>query len=156
MEEAGVDCSFYILYSNRLLLKYLSPRSQTTNTITPEVNSLLNLKAAEAAPPLLMPANIPSILASFLVISIASTWETSIVLSTRLASKILGTYSLGHLLMPGIDDSSVGWQPIILMSGFCSFKKIEVPIIVPVVPIALTKWVMLPLVSLHISGAVVL
>ena len=37
-----------------------------------------------------------------------------------------------------------------------SFKKVEVPIIVPVVPIADIKCVISPLVSLQISGPVVL
>ena len=81
----------------------------------PEDNSLASRMAAEAAPPLLIPAKMPSSLASFRVISVASACVTSIILSTLEGSKILGRYSTGHLLMPGMEDSSVGWQPIIWM-----------------------------------------
>lgn len=51
-------------YPNKSLLKYLSPLSQVINTMTPDVSSLARRIAAEAAPPLLMPANIPSTFAS--------------------------------------------------------------------------------------------
>src|SRR5687768_13947188 len=126
-------------HPNKLLLRYLSPLSQTINTITPDVNSFASRIAAEAAPPLLIPANIPSAFASWRVISVASCCDTSITLSTRSGSNIFGKYSLGHRRIPGIDDSSVGWQPMICIEGFISLKYLEQPMIVPVVPIELTK-----------------
>jgi hypothetical protein len=43
---------------------------------------------------------------------------------------------------------------MIRMSGFCSLKKREQPMIVPVVPMLLTKCVIDPAVSRQISGAV--
>ena len=46
--------------------------------------------------------------------------------------------------------------PPIVMLGFISFKYVDTPIMVPVVPMADTKWVTSPLVSRQISGPVVL
>jgi hypothetical protein len=40
-------------------------------------------------------------------------------------------------------------------SGFFSLRNFETPVMVPVVPMALTKWVMRPFVSSQISGPVV-
>ncbi|CKS64153.1 Uncharacterised protein [Mycobacterium tuberculosis] len=64
-------------------------------------------------------------------------------------------YSAGHLRMPGMREPSAGCAPTMRMAGFFSFRKRETPVMVPVVPIALTKWVTLPLVSAQISGPVV-
>ena len=52
-------------------------------------------------------------------------------------------------------EPSFGCAPMIRISGFFSFRKRDTPVIVPVVPIALTKWVMRPPVSFQISGPVV-
>ena len=52
-------------------------------------------------------------------------------------------------------EPSFGCAPMIRTAGFFSFRKRETPVIVPVVPIALTKWVMRPPVSFQISGPVV-
>ena len=41
------------------------------------------------------------------------------------------------------------------LAGFCSLRYRETPMIVPVVPMADTKWVIVPCVSRHISGPVV-
>ena len=101
------------IHTNKSLLKYRSPLSQTMKTMTPDVSSLANRNAADAAPPLLIPAKIPSTFANCRVIAMASSCDTSITLSTRLGSKILGTYSGDQRRMPGIDDPSVGWQPTI-------------------------------------------
>ena len=61
--------------------------------------------------------------------------------STRVGSKIFGRYSLGQRRMPGMCEPSLGWQPTIWISLRCSFRKRDTPMIVPVVPIALTKCV---------------
>ena len=56
--------------------------------------------------------------------------------------------------MPGMLAPSSGCKPIIWILGFFDFRYRETPIIVPVVPIELTKWVIfLPLCS-QISGPV--
>jgi hypothetical protein len=57
--------------------------------------------------------------------------------------------------MPGMRDPSLGCAPMMRMPLFCSFRNREVPVIVPVVPIALTKCVTRPFVSRQISGPVV-
>jgi hypothetical protein len=57
--------------------------------------------------------------------------------------------------MPGILEPSSGWQPMIRIAGFFSFRKREVPMIVPVVPMLDTKCVIVPCVSRQISGPVV-
>jgi hypothetical protein len=103
-----------------------------------------------------MPAKIPSSLASLRAKAVASCWLTSITLSTRLGSKILGRYSGLHRLIPGIEDSFVGWHPMIWIDGFTSLKYREQPMMVPVVPIDETKWVIAPAESRQISGPVVL
>src|SRR5690606_4119631 len=108
------------------------------------------------APPLLIPANIPSSRARRLDMAIASDSLTSRTESTFLGSNILGRYSTGHFLIPGILELSVGCTPTICTLAFCSFKNVDVPIMVPVVPIEDTKWVLPPWVSLQISGPVVL
>ena len=59
-----------------------------------------------------------------------------------------------HLRIPGICAPSSGCAPMIWMSGFFSLKKREQPMMVPVVPMLLTKWVIRPCVSRQISGAV--
>ena len=46
--------------------------------------------------------------------------------------------------------------PKILILGFCSFKYLPIPEIVPPVPLAATKCVISPLVCFQISGPVVL
>jgi len=43
--------------------------------------------------------------------------------------------------MPGMREPSCGCAPMIWMPGFFSFKKRDTPVMVPVVPMALTKWV---------------
>jgi hypothetical protein len=57
--------------------------------------------------------------------------------------------------MPGMREPSLGWAPMICTAGFCSFKKRDTPVMVPVVPMALTKCVMRPPVCCHSSGPVV-
>ncbi len=52
-------------------------------------------------------------------------------------------------------EPSCGCAPMIFTAGFFDFRKRETPVMVPVVPIALTKWVMRPCVSAHSSGPVV-
>jgi hypothetical protein len=52
-------------------------------------------------------------------------------------------------------EPSLGCAPMIRTAGFFSRRKRETPVIVPVVPIALTKWVIAPPVSFQISGPVV-
>ena len=52
-------------------------------------------------------------------------------------------------------EPSAGCAPTMRTSGFCSFRKRDTPVMVPVVPIALTKWVTRPPVSRQISGPVV-
>ena len=52
-------------------------------------------------------------------------------------------------------EPSLGCAPMIRTAGFFSFRKRETPVIVPVVPIALTKCVIRPPVSFQISGPVV-
>jgi len=52
-------------------------------------------------------------------------------------------------------EPSAGWAPTMRTAGFFSFRKRDVPVMVPVVPIALTKWVMRPRVSFQSSGPVV-
>ncbi len=44
---------------------------------------------------------------------------------------------------------------MIFTCGFCAFKYLATPVMVPVVPMALTKWVILPSVCAQISGPVV-
>jgi hypothetical protein len=56
--------------------------------------------------------------------------------------------------MPGICEPSVGWQPMIWIRGFRSFRNRPAPMIVPVVPMLETKWVIRPSVSRQISGPV--
>ncbi len=56
--------------------------------------------------------------------------------------------------MPGICEPSSGCAPTIVIAGFCSLRKRDTPMIVPVVPIADTKWVIAPFVSRQISGPV--
>ena len=51
-------------------------------------------------------------------------------------------------------DSPSGCTPMIWMSGFCSFRYCDTPMMVPVVPIEATKWVTWPWVSRQISGPV--
>ena len=111
-----------LCYPKRSLLRYLSPRSHAINTIIPECNSCASLIATEAAPPVLIPAKMPSTFASVLAISVASCCVTSMIRSTLDGSKIFGRYSAGHLLMPGMEESSSGWQPIIRILLFCSFR----------------------------------
>ena len=84
----------------------------------------------------------------------ARSWSMSMTRSTRDSSKMLGRYSLGQRRMPGIEAPSVGCRPTICTSGFCSLKYRLQPMMVPVVPMELTKWVMAPPVSAQISGAV--
>ena len=110
-------------------------------TITPLSICLAIFRAVVTEPPLLMPENTPSSLARRMLIALASSSLTSIILSTLDLSNILGKYASGYFLIPGILELSVGWAPIISISGFISFKKVETPIIVPVVPIADTKCV---------------
>ena len=76
--------------------------------MTPLSSSEASLKAADAPPPLLIPAKIPSVLASLRLIAVASASDISIIRSTRFGSNILGKYASGHLRIPGIDESSVG------------------------------------------------
>ena len=52
-------------------------------------------------------------------------------------------------------EPSLGCAPTMCTAEFFSFRKRETPVMVPVVPIALTKWVMRPAVSFQISGPVV-
>ena len=54
--------------------------------------------------------------------------------------------------MPGIDAPSAGCAPTTTIAGFFSFRNVDTPMIVPVVPIAETKCVMRPSVSRHSSG----
>ena len=56
--------------------------------------------------------------------------------------------------MPGIEAPSVGCRPTIWISGFFSLKNWLQPMMVPVVPMELTKWVIAPPVSSQISGPV--
>ena len=66
-----------------------------------------------------------------------------------------GIYSAGQRRMPAIADSASGCKPMIFTCGFCAFKYLATPVMVPVVPMALTKWVILPSVCAQISGPVV-
>src|SRR5690606_21514179 len=147
---------FPFFYLNNSEDRYLSPLSHTTLTTIPFSSSSHSLTAAEVAPPLLIPAKTPSLSAKYRVICIASSSLTSMILSIFAGLKILGRYSFCHFLIPGIFASSAGCTPTIWIFSFCSFKKVDVPIIVPVVPIEDTKWVISLFVSLHISGPVVL
>lgn len=52
-------------------------------------------------------------------------------------------------------EPSPGCAPTMRTPGFFSFRKRETPVMVPVVPIALTKCVTRPAVSFQISGPVV-
>ncbi len=52
-------------------------------------------------------------------------------------------------------SSPAGWTPTIRTAGFFSFMNLDTPMMVPVVPMALTKWVIAPPVSRQISGPVV-
>ena len=52
-------------------------------------------------------------------------------------------------------EPSVGWHPTIATSPRFSLRNRDTPMMVPVVPIALTKWVTLSTVSFQISGPVV-
>ena len=56
-------------------------------------------------------------------------------------SKMSGRYSFGQRRMPGMEAPSFGCTPTICTSGFLLFKNADTPMMVPVVPIALTKWV---------------
>ena len=51
----------------------------------------------------------------------------------------MGRYSWGHLRMPGMREPSLGWAPMMRIAGFYSFKNRDTPVMVPVVPMALTK-----------------
>ena len=51
-------------------------------------------------------------------------------------------------------EPSLGCAPMMRIAAFFSFRKRLTPVIVPVVPIALTKCVMRPSVSAHSSGPV--
>jgi hypothetical protein len=64
-------------------------------------------------------------------------------------------YSAGHLRMPGMREPSLGCAPITRTASLRSLRKREVPVMLPVVPIALTKCVTRPAVSRQISGPVV-
>ena len=70
--------------------KYLSPRSQTIVTMTPFSSFYANLMVAAIAAPLLTPAKIAYSLASRIIISSAYSWDTSMISSTLLLSKIFG------------------------------------------------------------------
>ena len=52
-------------------------------------------------------------------------------------------------------EPSLGSAPMIWMAGFFSFRNRDTPVMVPVVPMALTKCVMRPPVCSHSSGPVV-
>ena len=52
-------------------------------------------------------------------------------------------------------EPSDGCAPMICTFGFFSFRKRDTPVMVPVVPMALTKCVMRPPVCAHSSGPVV-
>ncbi|MCY1450342.1 hypothetical protein D9M71_671410 [compost metagenome] len=58
--------------------------------------------------------------------------------------------------MPGMAEPSIGCRPTICTAGFCSLKYCEQPMMVPVVPMELMKWVMVPWVCCQISGPVLL
>src|SRR6056297_448778 len=88
-------------------LRYRSPRSQVMQTITPSSIPSATFSAAVSAPPLLMPPLIPSSFANRRVMEVASSSLTSIVLSTRSSSNIVGKNSFDHRRIPGIDDPSV-------------------------------------------------
>jgi len=109
------------------------------HTITPDSKPSAIFNAACKAPPLLIPANTPSSLAILRVMATASASLTSRIWSTLLESKILGKNSGDHLRIPGILEPSVGCVPTIWTSGFCSFRYLDTPMMVPVVPIAETK-----------------
>ena len=70
------------------------------------------------------------------------------------AEIVLTSKAGGHFRMPGICDPSVGWQPTICTAGLFSLRKRDTPMMVPVVPMLLTKCVMAPPVSRQISGPV--
>ena len=82
-------------------------------TTVPSESSGMIFKAVATEPPLLIPAKTPSSRANRLVISFASSSETSTTLSTLERSKIFGKYSSGHLRIPGILAPSAGCAPII-------------------------------------------
>jgi hypothetical protein len=52
-------------------------------------------------------------------------------------------------------EPSLGWAPMMRTAGFFSLRKRATPVMVPVVPMALTKCVMRPPVCSHSSGPVV-
>ena len=74
-------------------------------------------RPAATAPPEEMPAKMPSFAASSSVVRSASVWLTSMVRSTRVASKMEGRYSSGQRRIPGIDEPSVGVTPTISIAG---------------------------------------
>ena len=103
-------------YSKRFEERYRSPLSQTITTTTPFSNELATLSADANAPPLLIPAKIPSCSAKlnscffcFLLMLLLKK------LSIFCGLKIAGKYSSVHFLMPGILAPSLGCTPIILI-----------------------------------------
>ena len=85
-----------------------------------------------------MPAKMPSSRAIRRHMSSASSWLTETVSSMCSRHKFSACF-LGHLRMPGMREPSDGCAPMIRMDGFFSFRKREKPVMVPVVPMALTK-----------------
>ena len=60
-------------------------------------------------------------------------------MQARMTWKMVGRYSFGHRLIPAMAEPSLGCRPMMRTSGFWSFRKRDVPMMVPVVPMELTK-----------------
>jgi cysteine synthase len=69
--------------------------------------------AADTAPPDDTPAKIPSCVAKSRVVCSVATCETSIIVSTLVASNIFGKYCVGQRRMPAIFAPSSGCTPMI-------------------------------------------
>ena len=78
------------------------------DTIIAEESFLAICIATNNAPPVDAPENTPSFVASNLAVFSASSWPTFITESIFFLVNILGRYSSGHFLIPGICDPSSG------------------------------------------------
>eukprot|EP00240_Pyramimonas_obovata_P014857 CAMPEP_0118924608 /NCGR_PEP_ID=MMETSP1169-20130426/2666_1 /TAXON_ID=36882 /ORGANISM="Pyramimonas obovata, Strain CCMP722" /LENGTH=210 /DNA_ID=CAMNT_0006865735 /DNA_START=349 /DNA_END=983 /DNA_ORIENTATION=+ len=96
------------LAENTPVERYRSPRSQMMHTITAFSTCAERRSAAEMAPPLDTPQNIPSTLAAARIASSASSCVISMTVSTRDESKIFGRYSSDHRRMPAMLAPSAG------------------------------------------------
>ena len=126
-----------------------------TTTVEPRGISFAVLMAPHMAAPELIPQKRPSRIERSRVVMKASSSEQVSLLSSRPGSYIFGTIAYCMFFNTWMRWSSVGSMPMIFTFGFCSFRNIEQPMRVPVVPIPATKASTSPFVCCMISGPVV-